>query len=121
MSYEPSPDDWQARPPAELGMDRETLALAIDYHRGHETHWPRDFLTESGRYIGVADESPTRDEVPGSHWGGGLWMSTRDHARLGLLVHRAGCWQGRALLPAAWVEEMRRPCPINQRTGSCGG
>jgi CubicO group peptidase (beta-lactamase class C family) len=308
MSYEPAPDDWQARPPAELGMDHETLALAIDYHRSHETNWSRDFLTESGRYIGVADEAPTPDEVlgpvrprggpngiilrgghivaewgdtrradmtfsvaksylavlagiavtrglirdlddpirryalddafespqnrditwrhllqqtsewqgtlwnkpdsidhhrdvgkselgssdkgqarplrppgtlweyndvrvnrlslsllqvfrrplpevlhrevmepigasakwqwvpyrnawmeidgtrmpsipGGSHWGGGLWMSTRDHARFGLLVHRAGRWQGRALLPAAWIDEMRRPCPINPAYG----
>ena len=29
--------------------------------------------------------------VPGgSHWGGGLWMSTRDHARFGLLALRNG-------------------------------
>jgi len=29
--------------------------------------------------------------VPGgSHWGGGLWMSSRDHARFALLVRRNG-------------------------------
>ncbi len=56
--------------------------------------------------------------VPGgSHWGGGLWMSTRDHARFGLLVARDGVWDGRALLPAGWVTEMRRPCAVNPEYG----
>jgi CubicO group peptidase (beta-lactamase class C family) len=56
--------------------------------------------------------------VPGgSHWGGGLWMSTRDHARFGLLVHRGGWWGDRQLIPRSWIEEMRRPCPINPEYG----
>jgi len=56
--------------------------------------------------------------VPGgSHWGGGLWMSTRDHARFGLLIHRGGQWKGRELLARAWIEEMRRPCPLNAEYG----
>jgi CubicO group peptidase (beta-lactamase class C family) len=56
--------------------------------------------------------------VPGgSHWGGGLWMATRDHARFGLLVSRDGRWERRELLPAGWVDEMRRPCPLNPDYG----
>jgi CubicO group peptidase (beta-lactamase class C family) len=56
--------------------------------------------------------------VPGgSHWGGGLWMSTRDHARFGLLVHRDGRWQDRQLVPASWMAEMRAPCSINPEYG----
>jgi CubicO group peptidase (beta-lactamase class C family) len=56
--------------------------------------------------------------VPGgSHWGGGLWMSTRDHARFGLLVHRGGLWGGRQIVPRSWIDEMRRPCPINPEYG----
>jgi CubicO group peptidase (beta-lactamase class C family) len=56
--------------------------------------------------------------VPGgSHWGGGLWMSSRDHARLGLLVHRQGLWGDRRLLDAGWVDEIRRPCPLNPQYG----
>ena len=30
----------------------------------------------------------------GSHWGGGLWASTRDHARFGYLFLRNGNWNG---------------------------
>jgi CubicO group peptidase (beta-lactamase class C family) len=308
MDYYPARDAWQAKRPDELGLAPEGLAAAIAYHQAHETAWRRDFLTESGRYIGVADEPPGPDDVPGpvrprggpnglilrggliaaewgdtrrpdmtfsvaksyltalagravarglirslddpvrdavrdggfdapqnraitwrhllqqtsewqgtlwgksdsidhnrdvgkselgaadkgrprplrppgtlweyndvrvnrlslallhvfraplpdvlrrevmdpigaspdwewqpyrnawvvldgrlmpsvpggSHWGGGLWMSTRDHARFGLLVHRGGGWDGRALLPASWVAELRRPCALNPEYG----
>ena len=56
--------------------------------------------------------------VPGgSHWGGGLWMSTHDHARFGLLIHRGGAWEGKELLARAWIEAMRRPCPLNPEYG----
>jgi CubicO group peptidase (beta-lactamase class C family) len=56
--------------------------------------------------------------VPGgSHWGGGLWMSTRDHARFGLLVSRAGRWGDRQLVSESWIRELRRPCPINPQYG----
>lgn len=50
--------------------------------------------------------------VPGGgHWGGGLFIGARDHARFGLLVARKGQWGGRALIPAAWVERMLTPSP----------
>jgi hypothetical protein len=308
MAYCPSRKEWQAKPLAELGMRPDGVTAAIEYHHAHETAWRRDFLTGSGRYIGVADEPPAPDDVlgpvrprggpsglilregmiaaewgdtgradmsfsmaksylgalagvavmrglirslddpareyalddgfespqnrsitwrhllqqtsewqgtlwckpdtidhnrdvgrselgsstkgqprplrppgtyweyndvrvnrlslslvqvfrrplpevlrraimdpigasgewewqpyrnahveidgvrmpsvpGGSHWGGGLWMSSRDHARFGLLIHRGGRWHGRQLLPEAWVAEMRRPCPINPQYG----
>ena len=308
MTYEPTREHWESKPPAHLGLDAAGLAAAIAYHRAHESAWRRDFLTESGRYIGVADEpeapddvlgpvrprggpnglivrrgyvaaewgdtrradmtfsaaksylaalaglavarglirsidDPVRDSagddgfaseqnraitwrhlltqtsewqgtlwgkpdsidhnrdvgkselgrsdkgqaramrppgtlweyndvrvnrlslsllqafreplaqvlrreimdpigaspdwewqpyhnawvdldgarmpsVPGgSHWGGGLWMGTRDHARFGLLIHRDGRWGARDLLPAAWVAELRRPCAVNPEYG----
>jgi CubicO group peptidase (beta-lactamase class C family) len=307
MRYVPSATDWEARPPAELGMRPDGLQAAIAWHRAHESKWPRDFLMAGGRFIGVADEPPdsrvlgpvrprkdpnglvlrhgyvvaewgdtarvdmsfsiaksylavlaglavqrkliadldepvaataiddgfasrhnaaitwrhlltqtsewqgtlwgkpdsidhNRDlgkselgvstkgqprplrppgtlweyndvrvnrlslsllqrfrqplpdvlresvmdpigaspdwqwhpyrnswidldgrrlpSVPGgSHWGGGLWMSTRDHARFGLLVHRRGQWGDRSLLDPAWLTEMLRPCALNPQYG----
>ena len=308
MAYHPRPGQWEARPPAELGLNPRVLAEAVAYHQAHESRWRRDFLSESGRYIGVADEPPGPDDVlgpvrprggpnglvlrggylaaewgdtaradmtfsvaksylaglaglalekklirdlddpvrgyalddgfesaqnrpitwrhllqqtsewqgtlwgkpdtidhnrdlgqselgasdkgrarplrppgtlweyndvrvnrlslsllqvfreplpavlarevmepigasstwewqayrnaafeidgvripsvpGGSHWGGGLWMSTRDHARFALLVHRRGRWEGRALVPEGWIDEMRRPCPLNPSYG----
>ncbi|HYE89744.1 MAG TPA: serine hydrolase [Terriglobales bacterium] len=56
--------------------------------------------------------------VPGgSHWGGGLWMSTRDHARFGLLAQRAGAWGARQIISKAWMDEVRRPCALNPQYG----
>jgi CubicO group peptidase (beta-lactamase class C family) len=56
--------------------------------------------------------------VPGgSHWGGGLWMSTRDHARVGLLVLRRGAWGGRRIVSEAWIDAMCEPCPLNPQYG----
>jgi CubicO group peptidase (beta-lactamase class C family) len=308
MTYFPPRDHWEARPAAELGLDPDGLAAAVAYHHAHETPWPRDFLTRSGRYIGVADEPPAPGDVlgpveprggpnglilrggriaaewgdttrvdmtfsvaksylsilagiavdrglirdlddpvrayalddgfdapqnqaitwrhllqqtsewqgelwgkpdsidhnrdvgqselgnavkgqarplrapgshweyndvrvnrlslsllrlfrrplaavladaimgpagasstwqwqpyrnawvdidgermpsvpGGSHWGGGLWMGTRDHARVGLMMLRRGQWQGQKLLSESWVDEVRRPCPVNPRYG----
>ena len=56
--------------------------------------------------------------VPGgSHWGGGLFISTLDHARLGLLVARAGSWGGAAILAKEWIEAMTVPCVLNPGYG----
>ena len=63
-AYVPTPREWESKPPAELGLREDGLAAAIAYHRAHESAWPRDFITESDRYIGVADE-PADSEVLG--------------------------------------------------------
>jgi CubicO group peptidase (beta-lactamase class C family) len=56
--------------------------------------------------------------VPGGgHWGGGLFISARDHARMGLLVSRGGVWAGRALLPRAWIAAMQTPSPTLSNYG----
>jgi CubicO group peptidase (beta-lactamase class C family) len=50
--------------------------------------------------------------VPGgSHWGGGLFMGARDHARFGLLMARRGVWGGRRVLSEEWIEAMLAPSP----------
>lgn len=40
----------------------------------------------------------------GSHWGGGLWASTRDHARFGYLLLRNGSWNGLQIISERWVQ-----------------
>ena len=81
MPYFPSRDHWDAKSPAELGLAPDTLAAAIDYHKSHETTSFRDFLTASGRYIGVADEPPAPDDVLGpvepAQWVNGLVLRQR--------------------------------------------
>ncbi len=77
-----------------------------------------DWAWHAYRNASFVIDGVSMPSVPGgSHWGGGLWMSTRDHARLGLLVHRGGDWDGRSLLPGAWTEEIRRPCALNPQYG----
>jgi CubicO group peptidase (beta-lactamase class C family) len=62
-----------------------------------------------------------RQEVPvttgGSHWGGGLWVSSFDLARLGLLHLRGGLWGERRILSERWCAEMLRPCAVRPAYG----
>src|SRR5262245_1378140 len=58
MTYVPPSGSWESRAPAELGLRADGLAAAIAFHRAHESQWARDFMTASGRFIGVADEPP---------------------------------------------------------------
>jgi CubicO group peptidase (beta-lactamase class C family) len=48
----------------------------------------------------------------GGHWGGGVWASTRDHARFGLLHLRRGRWLGRQLVSERWVDLATTPTDI---------
>ena len=52
--------------------------------------------------------------VPGgAHWGGGIFISSRDHARVGLLMARRGRWNDHQVLPESWIDASLAPCPIN--------
>jgi CubicO group peptidase (beta-lactamase class C family) len=48
----------------------------------------------------------------GGHWGGGVWASTRDHARFGLLHLRRGRWNGNQLLSERWIDMATTPTNI---------
>jgi len=53
----------------------------------------------------------------GSHWGGGLWLTTLDLARYGLLHLRGGAWGDRRLLSAAWCRALLRPTAVREPYG----
>lgn len=59
------------------------------------------------------------ESVPGgAHWGGGIFISALDHARLGLLlIGRKGEWNGRQLLSKAYIANMLTPSPTNPDYG----
>ena len=62
------------------------------------------------RPIGITGDKWVRgypDLLP--HTGGGLYMSTRDLARVGYLVLRRGRWNGTQVVPEAWITESTRP------------
>lgn len=45
----------------------------------------------------------------GTRWGGGLWISSKDHARLGLLMLRRGMWGDRRVLSEKWIAQATQP------------
>ncbi len=56
--------------------------------------------------------------VPGGgHWGGGVFIGADDQALLGQLVLQRGTWDGRQLIPAAWIEAIAAPCPLKPEYG----
>jgi len=53
----------------------------------------------------------------GGHWGGGLFISSRDHARVGQLMLRRGAWNGRQLVSERWLHELATPSAANPGYG----
>ena len=53
----------------------------------------------------------------GGHWGGGLWISARDLARVGLLYLNNGNWDGSQLISEAWIDKSTEPCDVYENYG----
>jgi len=53
----------------------------------------------------------------GGHWGGGLWINSRDHARFGYLHLRRGRWRDQQLLSEAWIDTETMPSTANPGYG----
>src|SRR6266850_4532955 len=101
-----------------LQLFREPLADVLRREIMDPIGASREWQWQPYRNSTVEIDGRSLPSVPGgSHWGGGLWMSSRDHARFGTLLAQGGRWNGRALLPAEWITEMRRPCALNPEYG----
>jgi CubicO group peptidase (beta-lactamase class C family) len=51
--------------------------------------------------------------VPGgTHWGGGVSISSVDQARIGELLLNDGFANGKPVISPEWIRRMRTPCPI---------
>lgn len=53
----------------------------------------------------------------GTRWGGGLWISTLDHARFGLLISRGGKWGEKQIVSEQWVREATKPQGVKSDYG----
>lgn len=53
----------------------------------------------------------------GGHHGGGLFVNTTDHARLGLLFARKGKWGNNQLISHRWTDMIQTPTPANASYG----
>jgi len=57
----------------------------------------------------LVDGTEMQSVSGGGHFGGGLFISTRDHARFGLLFLRRGVWNGERLFSEKWIDMLRAP------------
>jgi len=93
-------------------MDPIGASPAWEWH-GYDNSW----VTVDGQQV--------QSMTGGGHWGGGLWISARDHARFGLLCLRNGRWQDKQLLSEKWIAMARTPtgardCPEENYSAAYG-
>lgn len=71
--------------------------------------------SETWRYVGYRNSDvmingkPVKSVSGGTRWGGGLWISTEDEARLGLLFLRQGNWNGKQIVSRDWIKRATAP------------
>jgi CubicO group peptidase (beta-lactamase class C family) len=53
----------------------------------------------------------------GGHYGGGLFISTLDQARFGLLMARNGRWKDKQIISERWINSAHQPSPANLSYG----
>ena len=81
---------------------------------GASEHW----IWEGYHNSFVEIDGRTVQSVPGgTHWGGGIQISTMDHARVALLVHNRGVWSDKRILPEKWCVNLRTPSKLNPNYG----
>jgi CubicO group peptidase (beta-lactamase class C family) len=59
--------------------------------------------------LGINDVYWPHDPQGISIGGYGLYMLSRDMAKIGYLYLRNGAWQGKRLLPSAWIDKVTHP------------
>jgi CubicO group peptidase (beta-lactamase class C family) len=79
----------------------EPIGASADWTwRGYDNAW----LEIDGRRM---------QSVPGgTHWGGGVTISSEDQIRLGTLLLHGGAWAGRQVVSSQWIARMLSPCAI---------
>jgi CubicO group peptidase (beta-lactamase class C family) len=86
----------------------DPIGMSDDWHwEGYENSW-----TE-------VDRKRIHVVSGGGHWGGGMFISARDQARMGLLGLNKGKWEGKTVLSDAWVKMATTPTGPNPGYGFC--
>lgn len=65
----------------------------------------QDWITKPGAYTDFVRNDTGLSQFPAHHF----LLSTRDMARVGYLMLRGGEWNGRQIIPAAWVKRSTSP------------
>jgi CubicO group peptidase (beta-lactamase class C family) len=89
---------------------REALMTPIGASPEWEWHGYRNSFVE-------IDGHRIQSVSGGGHWGGGVFISARDQARLGLLMLRRGRWGERRLLDEGWIDLSTTPSRLNPQYG----
>ena len=63
--------------------------------------------------MGILDYKWDRDAAGNALAFGGLWLLPRDLAKIGQLILASGQWEGKQLIPAAWVRASTSPARAN--------
>ena len=90
----------------------DVLRIEIMHPIGASDSWkwiPYTNATVDIEADGIAQPMPSVSG--GTRWGGGLWISTLDHARFGYLIFRRGNWNGKQLVSKEWLDQATRPHP----------
>ncbi|HEU4549968.1 MAG TPA: serine hydrolase [Rhizomicrobium sp.] len=86
----------------------DPIGMSDTWHwEGYDNSW----ITLEGKRVKVVSG--------GGHWGGGMFISARDQARLGLLGLNRGKWDGKTILSDAWVKMATTPTGPNPGYGFC--
>lgn len=70
----------------------------------------------SNSYVTIGGEQ-VQSVSGGGHWGGGVFVSSYDHARFGELHLRRGRWGDRQVLSERWMEIATMPSSVNPGYG----
>jgi len=86
----------------------DPIGMSDSWHwEGYDNSW----VTIDGKQIHVVSG--------GGHWGGGMFISARDEARMGLLGLNNGKWDGKQILSDQWVTMAKTPTGPNPGYGFC--
>ena len=92
----------------------ELLAERITRPIGCSDDW--EWHGYHNSWVEIAERS-VQSVSGGSHWGGGVFIGSRDQARIGLLMQRGGTWAGTRLLSPSYLAQATDPCPVNEDYG----
>jgi CubicO group peptidase (beta-lactamase class C family) len=130
-------DDWKYRPLREPGTVMEYNDVRVNVLSYSLTHLWRQPLpsvlrqelmdpigaSPTWRWFGydhawtVIDGYKMQSVTGGGHSGGGIFISTSDMARFGLLFLGRGVWDGRRILSESWIDAATTPSKPNPNYG----
>ena len=132
-----TPADWPNRPLSEPGTrykynDARVNVLALAALQVLRRPLPEFLREEVMEPIGASstwrwygyenswidlDGRRVQSMTGGGHWGGGMFISARDMARVGYLMLRNGKWKERQIVSQKWIDMARSPGPANDGYG----